>query len=89
MRLPKYDFNGEKLIAGLLQSLLISVVTFGVSYLKNIGTQSEKLNVSLIQLKYEIRTISDNQNSVNRTILEKLNSHEKRLIKIETKRLLK
>lgn len=84
MKLFNY-LNEDRFIEKLLQTAAIGILTFGVSYLRNIGLETAQLNISLVQLKYEIRSLSDNQHNVNKALMEKLDSHEHRLQNIERK----
>lgn len=76
----------EMIFESLIKALILGALSFGVSYIKNIGIEAGKLNISLIQLKYELRAFSDNQNNVNKALMEKLNSHENRISFIERRR---
>lgn len=78
--------DGEKLAETLLKTAIVGIMTFGVTYLRGIGQDTAKLNLNLIQLKYEIRSLSENQNSVNKEIMLKLEGHETRIEAMERKK---
>jgi len=80
------NINGEKLMEAILKALVVGVMGFGVSYLRGIGQDTNRLNLTLMQLKYEIRALSENQNSVNKEIMLKLSSHEHRIDGLEKHR---
>ena len=81
-----FMLDGNKFFESLLKTAIVGVMAFGVTYLRGIGQETTKLNINLLQLKYEIRSLGDNQNTVNRELMSKLNSHEFRLSVIERKR---
>lgn len=83
------QINEEKIFTNILQAFALSILTFGVSYLRNIGLETAKLNMSVVQLKYEIRSLSDNQGNVNKSLTDKIDLHERRLILIEKKGFIK
>lgn len=77
--------NGEKVLEGVFKSLAISLITFGVTFLRNIGQETAKLNENMIKLKYEIMSLSDNQGNINKSLMEKIQLHNQRIIYIEQK----
>lgn len=74
--------NEEKLFEKVLQACALSVLSFGVTYVRNIGIETVKLNENFIQFKYEMRALGDKNNAIT----EKLNNHESRLNTLEKKR---
>lgn len=72
------NIDVDKIAESVLKAVAISILGFGVNYLRSIG-------VDIGELKYEIRALGENQNSVNRELMFKMTSHESRIKMIEKK----
>jgi hypothetical protein len=71
-----------KWLEWIVKFALITIASFAVNYLKEIGRETATLSLQFLELKYEIKRLAD----ANINYAEKLQNIEERLKKLEDKR---
>lgn len=75
--------NQEQWMEWILRFLLIGISSFAVTYLRDIGKETSILSAQLLELRYEIKRLAENQIEMNTQFARQLEKLGARVDQIE------